>query len=394
MRASFILVVVAISVLAGVCLSHAFSSFHKDSLLSSTSLHSNPLATLHDQIKALESKDSKIQSVITRASQSVKSTKARVVSASSHPSNLSFKVSASSYSRAQIDSDLANSKVSAKAATTAISSAEQNLEKLQHEEYSLRQEIDDLLSKLERVRIITEAHVYVSDGMGGSDMEAVISRPIGGKSSVKIIKGIDASVEAVEMNVASAKAGNIDHALPSFPPKEKGSDGLGGANTASSFKEPHNDSAKVIPSKGMAVSGSSDDGLGEKIVPPHSLVNIQASPSTPNALISSKPDDGLGENIVHVASFVVPSNSESEPSTMAHGKYVDGIGGSGRRLTPRISNSEAASSTFLFKKGDGMGGQVHGAQYVGAISQAPLTGPMVAIDPANDGMGGRRAGHN
>jgi len=44
-------------------------------------------------------------------------------------------------------------------------------------------------------------------------------------------------------------------------------------------------------------------------------------------------------------------------------------------------------------KGDGMGGPVHDAHLVGVvIPESPLTGPMVAAEPTNDGMGGKKVG--
>jgi hypothetical protein len=456
MRASFIPVVLSISILAGVCLSQIFTTFHPNSLLSSGPLKpaskaiqrplptafdrwvrsldaryhahisghdrpaqlsedsplvlqrtkatltsvaakadsslavspSNPLDTLHDKIKKLEMEDRTLADAIARADKVVKQNEQQRANAVAHPSSVSAKVSAPSFSPAQIAEDLKKAKESSKVASSALVNAQQSLKKLVKEEYNLRAEIDDLLSKLERVKIVTGAHVYVADGLGGSVFEAQVSRPIGGKSSVKIIKGVAASVDAVQEKVASDEAARDAHVAPSIVQKETGSDGMGGSNLASSVKEPQNARPAVVPPKGMTTSISGDDGMGEKAVPASKLPSNAEVSSTSDSLSSAKPDAGIGEIVVPAVGYTVPSNAEPKSVIMSHGKNADGIGGTGRRLTPRISNSEAVVS-HGFKPGDGMGGRVHGAVFFGAVPMVPHTGPMAAIDKGNDdGMGG------
>jgi hypothetical protein len=423
MRVSIILVVASISILAGICLSQIFTSYHPNSLQSTEPLtaspvtthrqpstafrdreHSlaaaavaapavalNPLVNLQDEIKALESKDGTLERAISRASQAVKVTQEKVQNAGARPSSVSGKLSASGYSPAQIAADLAKVKESSKAASSAVNDAQKHLKKLVKEEFNLRREIHDLLAKLEHVQIVTGAHIYVADGMGGSVVEAVVTRPLGGKSSVKIIKG-GAAVEAVEKKVASADAARDAHVAPSFLQKDKGGDGMGGANSASPVIEPQNSlPPAVVPLKGMATVISRDDGMGERIVPAaKEPLNVESSSVAPGSLSVARTDGGLGEKVLKASAFSMPSNAEPKPFIISHGKNVDGIGGTGRRLNPRISNAEAAFSFHGEKSGDGMGGKVLGAKSATSVPRVPLTGSMIAADPASDGMGGKK----
>jgi hypothetical protein len=410
MRFSIVLVVASISVLAGLCLSLIFVPIHANlpsSLLSkrvkvahtsilaaavaSSAAPSNPLVSLQKEIEFLENKDGTLQGAITRASNLLKEANHRSPNASSKA-----KASSLSYSPSQIAADLAKIKESKKSASIASVDAKENLKKLQKEEHSLRNEIDALLSKLERVRIVTGAHVYIADGMGGSVFEAIVSRPIGGKSSVKVIKGVDSAVDAVERKVASAESAKGVHDAASFPQKEKGSDGMGGTNAESSAKEPENLRPAVVPPKGLATAISGDDGMGEKVVPvaKSPLVAIRP-PMSPDSLSSAKPDGGTGE-VVKAPSFVVPSNAEPKPVIDSHKTGSDGIGGTGRHLTPRGSNAGAVISSYPNAKGDGMGGRVQAAKVADVIPREfPLTGPLSVNSPTSDGMGGKKkAVHN
>jgi hypothetical protein len=419
MRVSIILVVASISILAGLCLSQIFTSYHPNSLQSIPSpattkrqpstafyeqAHSlaaatvaapaaplNPLVTLQDEIKALEAKDGTLEHAISRASQAVEVTQEKVKNTVARPSSVSAKVSASGYSPAQITADLEKVKESSKTASSAVNDAKKHLQNLEKEEFDLRTEIHELLAKLERVQIVTGAHIYVADGMGGSVFEAAVTRPIGGKSSVKIIKGVNAAVEAVEKKVASADAARDAHVAPSFPQKDKGGDGMGGANFASPVTEPQNSLPAVVPPKGMTTVISSDDGMGERIVPAaKEPLNVESPSVAPGSLSAAQTDGGLGEKVVKASGSSVPSNAEPKPFILSHGKNVDGIGGTGRHLNPRISNAEAAFSYHGDKSGDGMGGKVPGTKDSGSVSRVPLTGPMIAADPASDGMGGKK----
>jgi hypothetical protein len=417
MRFSIVLVVVSISVLAGLCLSLIFVPVHANlpsSLLSkrvkvaqtsilaaavaSSAAPPNPLVSLQKEIETLENKDGTLQGAITRASNLLKETHHRSPNAPAHPASASSKVKESSfsYSPSQIAADLAKTKESKKSASIASVDAKENLQKLQKEEHNLRNEIDALLSKLERVRIVTGAHVYIADGMGGSVFEAIVSRPIGGKSSVSVIKGVDSAVDAVERKVASAESATGVHDAASFPQKEKGSDGMGGTNAESSAqKEPENHRPAVVPPKGLTTAISGDDGMGEKVVPvaKSPLVAIRP-PMSPDSLSSAKPDAGTGE-IVKAPSFILPSNAEPKPVINSHKTGSDGIGGTGRQLTPRGSNAGAVISSYPNAKGDGMGGRVEAAKVVGAIPrEVPLTGPLSVNSPTSDGMGGRKTVHN
>ena len=489
MRAfSIVPIVVSISILAGLCLSHIFSVSHANALQTSSLLQpasglfqrqlssafdskmrfldarfhahlgdvdrnvqltqgsplfshrakvartaaaaavpaasSNPLINLQDEIKSLEAKDGTLQKAIARATQVAEETKRKAANAAARPSSVSAKASASSYSPSQIAADLAKTKESTAAASSAVVVAQQKVKELVKEEYNLRKEIDDLLAKLEGVRIVTGAHVYVADGMGGSVFEAEVSRPIGGKSSVKVIKGVNAAVEAVEKKVAAAEAAKDVKAAPSFPQKDKGNDGLGGANPVASLKEPTNVESAVVAPKGLTSPVSGDDGMGERVVPAAKVpFNAEASSGSPKGLSSATRDGGMGEipgKAVN-SNSLVPSNAEPQPFIMSHGKNVDGIGGTGRRLLPRISNGVEAKLPIMarFKKdglgvsveylrsvvpnpvivsaapdkGDGMGGPAHDAQLVRvAVPETPLTGPMVATKTTNDGMGGKKTG--
>jgi hypothetical protein len=391
MRASIIHVVAFVSILAGLCLSQIFTSFHPNSLRSieplkpassligrqlSTAFNSrdslaaaavaahpapsNPLVTLQDEIKALESKDGTLQRAMTRASEALKVTQEKVSNPAARSSFASAKVSASSYSPSQIAADLANTKVSSKAAASAVADAQKHLKKLASEEYDLKQEIHDLLSKLENVQIITSAHVYVADGMGGSVIEAEISRPIGGKSSVKIIRSVDAAVSSAEKEAASAEAAK--HAGPSFPEKEKASDGMGGANVASSVEKASKTQPAVGPLKGMTPVISGDDGMGERIVPAAKQpLNAESSSNGPGSLSSAKPDAGVGEKVGKVSGLVIPTNVDAKPAIFSHGQSFDG-----------------------------MGGKVQGIKHAGSATEVPLTGPMISTNPNNDGMGGKK----
>jgi hypothetical protein len=413
MRFSIILVGVSISVLAGLCLSQIFVPIHAispSSLLSkrvkfartsmlavavaSSAAPSNPLVSMHKEIETLEKKDGILEDAITRASKQLKETQQRSSSASAHPPPPSSKAksSAFSYSPSQIAADLAKTKESKKSASTAAVAANENLKKLQKEEYNLRNEIDAILAKLERVRIVTRAQVYVADGMGGSAFEAIVTRPIGGKASVQVIKGVDAKVEAVEKN-ASAVSAKVVHDAASFPQKEKGSDGMGGgSNAESSVKEPENLRPAVVPPQGMAPAIAGDDGMGEKVAPvakPSS--DAIRPPISPDSLSPSKPDGGIGE-IVKAPSFVAPSNAEPKPVIVSHKTSSDGIGGTGRQLTPRVSNAGAGSviSYPKAKGDDGMGGSVQSAKIAGVIQTGTTTGPMSATSATGDGMGGKK----
>jgi hypothetical protein len=415
MRLSIVLVVVSISVLAGLCLSLIFVPVHANlpsSLLSkrvkvtqtsilaaavaSSAAPPNPLVSLQKEIETLENKDGTLQGAITRASNLLKETHHRSPNAPAHPASASSKAKASSfsYSPSQIAADLAKTKESKKSASIASVDAKENLQKLQKEEHNLRNEIDALLAKLERVRIVTGAHVYIADGMGGSVFEAIVSRPIGGKSSVNVIKGVDSAVDAVERKVASAESATGVHDAASFPQKEKGSDGMGGTNAESSAKEPENLRPAVVPPKGLTTAISGDDGMGEKVVPvaKSPLVAIRP-PMSPDSLSSAKPDAGTGE-IVKAPSFILPSNAEPKPIINSHKTGSDGIGGTGRQLTPRGSNAGVVISSYPNAKGDGMGGRVEAAKVAGAIPrEVPLTGPLSVNSPTSDGMGGRKTVH-
>jgi hypothetical protein len=450
MRASIIPVVLSISILAGVCLSQIFTTFHPNSLESSGPLRlasksiqippitafdrwmrshdthyhahiserdrqvhpvspvvservkaarssmvdspaeaSNPLDTIHDEVKKLEMEDRALESAIARADKVVNQQQQRAGFAAAHPSSVSDKkASVVLFTPAQIAADLAKTKDSAKAASSAVINAQQRLKKLVKEEHSLRSEIDALLAKLSRVKIVTGAHVYIADGMGGNSFEAEVSRPIGGKATFKIIKGVSAEVDAVQNKVASDEAAKDINAAPSILPKEKGSDGMGGSNIESSAKEPQNIRPAVVPSKGMTTPIAGDDGMGERVSPAANLPsNVEVSSQAPDSLSSAKPDAGIGENVVPATGYVIPLNEEPKPVIISHGKYLDGIGGTGRHLTPRISNAGATYQGLA--PGDGMGGRVHGAVFFGAAPVVPHTGPMSAINHlSDDGMGG------
>lgn len=418
MRFSIVLVVVSISVLAGLCLSLIFVPVHANlpsSLLSkrvkvaqtsilaaavaSSAAPPNPLVSLQKEIETLENKDGTLQGAITRAANLLKETHHRSPNSPAHPASASSKVKESSfsYSPSQIAADLAKTKESKKSASIASVDAKENLQKLQKEEHKLRNEIDALLSKLERVRIVTGAHVYIADGMGGSVFEAIVSRPIGGKSSVSVIKGVDSAVDAVERKVASAESATGVHDAASFPQKEKGSDGMGGTNAESSGKQPDNLRPAVVPSNGLITAISGDDGMGEKVVPvaksPSVAIRPPVSKMPPGSLSSAKPDAGTGE-IVKAPSFILPSNAEPKPVINSHKTSSDGIGGTGRSLTPRGSNAGAVISSYPNAKGDGMGGRVEAAKVADAIPrEVPLTGPLSVISPTSDGMGGRKTVH-
>ena len=105
---------------------------------------------------------------------------------------------------------------------------------------------------------------------------------------------------------------------------------------------------------------------------------------------AAKGDAGIGENGLKASGFIVPLNAEPKVVAFSHGANVDGIGGTARRLTPRISNAEAASLYNRAKMGDGMGGRVQSSKYVAVVPDVPLTGPMIATDASNDGMGGKK----
>ena len=380
---------------------------------------SNPLINLQNEINTLEAKDGTLEKAIARATKVAEETKIKEANAAARPSSVVAKASASAYSPSQIAADRAKIKDSTAAASSAVVVAEQNVKKLMKEEYNLRKEIDDLLAKLEGTRIVTGAHVFVSDGMGGTVFEADVSKPIGGKSSVKVIKG-EAVVEAIEKNVAAAEAAKDVKAAPSFPQKDKGNDGLGGENTASSLKEPKNIQPAVVAPKGLTSAVSGDDGMGEKVAPAAKApLNAEASSSVPKGLSSATKDGGMGETPVKAVNSLVLSNAEPPPVIMSHGKNVDGIGGTGRRLLPRISNGQQAKLPIMARlkkdglgvsveylrsvvpnpvfvasapdKGDGMGGPSHDAHLLSVVvAETPLTGPMVATEATNDGMGGRK----
>ena len=200
MRSSIIPFVASISILAGLCLSQIFTSSNPGLLQSSQTLQpasaairrqtstsfggpeglslaaaavaspvapSNPLAALQHEIKALEAQDGTLERAMARASEALKETEHKVSDPSARASIASARASASAYSPAQIAADTAKIKESTKAASTAVVGAQQNLKTLMKKESNLRKEIDELLSKLERIRIVTGAHVFVADGMGG-----------------------------------------------------------------------------------------------------------------------------------------------------------------------------------------------------------------------------------
>jgi len=423
MRSSIIPFVASISILAGLCLSQIFTSSYPGLLQSSQTLQpasaairrqtstsfggpeglslaaaavaspvspSNPLAALQHEIKALEAQDGTLERAMARASEALKETEHKVSDPSARASIASARVSASAYSPAQIAADTAKIEQSTKAASTAVVGAQQNLKTLMKKESNLRKEIDELLSKLERIHIVTGAHVFVADGMGGSVFEAVVTKPIGGRASVKIIQGVDAGVEVVEKKVASAEAARDAHVSPSFPQKEKGGDGMGGTNSATSSKAPQIILPKVGSHKGMTPIVSGDDGMGERIVPGAKQPLVVESSTAPASLGAAKGDAGIGENGLKASGFIVPLNAEPKVVAFSHGANVDGIGGTARHLTPRISNAEAASLYNRAKMGDGMGGRVQSSKYVAVVPDVPLTGPMIATDASNDGMGGKK----
>jgi len=164
-------------------------------------------------------------------------------------------------SQSQFGAEVKKISDSRRAVTEGLSSAIKKMNKLKHEEHDLRNELEKELSKITSSKIVTSLRIGESDGMGGEQMELIVTRPLGGKTSVEVING---AVTATK-DAASDHEEKYLHTVSSpFPSHEKGtgSDGLGG------FAAPLAPTAAMLPpvaasvNKGLAINVGGDDGLG------------------------------------------------------------------------------------------------------------------------------------
>jgi hypothetical protein len=229
-------------------------------------------------------------------------------------------------SQSQFSAEVKKISVSRRAVAEGLSSAIKKMNKLKQEEHNLRNELEKELSKITSSKIVTSLRIGEPDGMGGEQMELIVTRPLGGKTSVEVING---AVTAPK-NAASDHEEKYLHTVSSpFPSHEKdtGSDGLGG------FAAPLAPKAAMLPpaaasvNKGLAINVGGDDGLGGR---------------------------------TRRASVAFSNAGRNEAPFRVTDKRSDGVGGSGKKLFRRRSNEHTAKAGGMKKVrgNDGVGGDV------------------------------------
>jgi hypothetical protein len=291
---------------------HWRSGAHHAEALQSRNQLSN-IATEEAQLRRIES------DVESRAQVAAGRTSAATLPASAPPHILS---------QSQIDAAVQQLSSGKVAAAKGLASALERMNKLREEEHDLHKELGAVLGKITSMNIVTSEKITVPDGMGGDQMEVVVARPVGGKSSAAVINTDDAAVSAAK-SVAASGEGYLRKDSNPFPSHDvaSGNDGLGGSQS------PLTPETAVLP----LLPDKAENGFAPKV----------------------GGDDGLGGQVHSAAAATTNAGTKKSPFRSKDAR-MDGVGGSGKRLFRRRSNKHSTKARFMKKvlHNDGVGGDV------------------------------------